>query len=334
MQDNERNIFDQRCLEYELLERYVISDQNARSATECSGLQTHRHNIRVILQTLDELTSSALISATRQLTIMDQLYTPAHISVVYFRASYTPTDFPSPRHYDARTTLERSRAVKCPSLALHLAGAKAVQEVLCREGVLEAFMLRDGPGGKFTSADVKELRDSWMEMWALAAPSDAQSTSTVDSRTARIPIPPISIANSIEKTLAEHKTLVLKPQREGGGNNVYRDAIPEFLRTLEAKDRAAWIAMRLIEPPQGVGGWLVRSGTPPVRPDVVSELGVFGWALFGPGMEGEGNAGGVDANAGINEKTVGWLVRTKGRESDEGGVAVGFSVLDSVVLVD
>ena len=30
---------------------------------------------------------------------------------------------------------------------------------------------------------------------------------------------------------------------------------------------------------------------------------------------------------------IGWLVRTKGKESDEGGVAVGYSVLDSLVLV-
>jgi glutathione synthase len=36
----------------------------------------------------------------------------------------------------------------------------------------------------------------------------------------------------------------------------------------------------------------------------------------------------------VEEKTVGWLLRTKGRDSDEGGVAAGFSVLDSVVLVD
>lgn len=197
-------------------------------------------------------------------------------------------------------------------------------------------MLRDGPGGAFTKEEVKELRDSWMEMWALAAPSDAQSTIAPDRpstpSTSQVPVPPIPILNSLEKTLAEHKTLVLKPQREGGGNNVYRDAIPEFLRTLPTNDRAAWIAMRLIEPPQGVGGWLVRSGAEPVKSDVVSELGVFGWALFGPAMEGD--VGGVDEKAGIEEKTVGWLVRTKGRESDEGGIAVGFSVLDSVVLVE
>jgi glutathione synthase len=33
------------------------------------------------------------------------------------------------------------------------------------------------------------------------------------------------------------------------------------------------------------------------------------------------------------EREVVWLVRTKDTDSNEGGVAVGFSVLDSVMLV-
>ena len=89
------------------------------------------------------------------------------------------------------------------------------------------------------------------------------------------------------------------------------------------KERMAWIAMELIRPPQGVGNYLTRAGSGvggAVKSDVVSELGVFGWALFGKGE--------------VEEKTFGWLLRTKGSESDEGGVAAGFSVLDSLVLTD
>lgn len=118
--------------------------------------------------------------------------------------------------------------------------------------------------------------------------------------------------------------LVLKPQREGGGNNVYKESIPEFLDTLPPPEREAWIAMELITPPEGVGNYLVRAGDAneqhPVKTNIVSELGVFGWCLFG------GEA--------IQEKEVGWLVRTKGKDTNEGGVATGFSVLDSLLLVD
>jgi hypothetical protein len=40
------------------------------------------------------------------------LPTGDEISVVYFRAGYTPADYPSSRQWDARTILERSYAIK------------------------------------------------------------------------------------------------------------------------------------------------------------------------------------------------------------------------------
>jgi glutathione synthase len=90
--------------------------------------------------------------------------------------------------------------------------------------------------------------------------------------------------------------------------------------------------MSLITPPSSLQNVLLRSVPPPpnspsndhaaVLKDVISELGVYGVALFGP-----------ERGTIYNDGEVGTLLRTKGRESDEGGVAVGFSVLDSVVLV-
>ncbi|KAI0263679.1 hypothetical protein BGY98DRAFT_1045933 [Russula aff. rugulosa BPL654] len=115
--------------------------------------------------------------------------------------------------------------------------------------------------------------------------------------------------------------LVLKPQREGGGNNVYRGNIPPLVAQMPQQERVAWVAMELIRPPRGVGAYTVRSGTGRVSAHVMNELGVFGWALFGEGRE-------------IREELVGSLVRTKAEDVDEGGVAAGFSVLDSVGLVD
>ena len=90
----------------------------------------------------------------------------------------------------------------------------------------------------------------------------------------------------------------------------------------------AWVAIALIEPPQGTGGYLVRAGADAggdesgaAKAEVASELGIFGWALFGP--RGRVQQGG----AGKKWSEGAFLVRTKGRKSDEGGVAVGFSVL-------
>jgi glutathione synthetase len=300
VQAGERNVFDQRWLEYELLER---------------------HSIKVVRQTLPELAISVSVDETTQvLTVkLSTSSSPIEISTIYFRACYTPTDFTDSSIYDLRFLLEKSKAIKCPSIPLQLAGGKKVQQVLCQPGVLERFLQSSTHSSpSFTVEEISELRESWMTMWGLDLDGD----------------------EGVKKALASHAKLVLKPQREGGGNNVYKSHIPPFLDSLDKSERQAWIAMELIEPPEGLGGYLVRAPGPEqqrkeqeagdskgdvqkdkiVRADVVSELGIFGWALFGNNkLEGE--------------KEVGWLVRTKGKESDEGGVATGFSVLDSVVLV-
>ena len=129
----------------------------------------------------------------------------------------------------------------------------------------------------------------------------------------------------VEKARSAAEKLVLKPQREGGGNNVYKSSIPGFLDTLPLIEREAWIAMELIETPKGVNNYLVRAGSGlqgAVKTETTSELGIFGWALFGPGAKE------------VQHEEAGWLVRTKGTNSDEGGIAAGFSVLDSLLLVD
>eukprot|EP00889_Picochlorum_renovo_P002223 jgi/Picre1/29253/NNA_004645.t1 len=46
------------------------------------------------------------------------------VSLAYFRAGYTPTDYPSRKEWDARTIIEMSNAAKCPTIAMQLAGSK------------------------------------------------------------------------------------------------------------------------------------------------------------------------------------------------------------------
>ncbi len=55
---------------------------------------------------------------------------------------------------------------------------------------------------------------------------------------------------------------------------------------------------------------------------------IFGWAIFG----GDGKKETVKIYK--QEEEEGWLLRTKGANRDEGGVAAGYSVLDSLLLVD
>ena len=77
--------------------------------------------------------------------------------------------------------------------------------------------------------------------------------------------------------------------------------------------------MELIEPP-ALRNSLLRNGKVESG-EVVGELGVYGVCLWGQG--------GV-----VENWEAGWLLRTKGRESSEGGVAAGFGAVDGVCLVD
>ncbi|EAU85776.2 glutathione synthase [Coprinopsis cinerea okayama7 len=296
IQPGERNVFDQKWLEFELLEK---------------------HSIHVLRQTFDDLITSAKVE-NETLTVSST----TEISVVYYRSGYMPHEYPTPAHYTVRLILESSKAINCPTIALQLAGGKKVQEVLTRPGVVEKFL------PEFSAEQIAELRGSFMDMWGLDEDSqDAVGSTETGGQGKSEPL-------GTTKARKEFASLVLKPQREGGGNNVYKDDIPAFLDKLPPEEREAWIAMRLIEVPQGVRGWLLRAGSVgyssdtlsahnAVEAEVVSELGIFGWALFGKDGEKEK----------IEEKEVGWLVRTKGKDSNEGGVATGFSVLDSLVLV-
>lgn len=60
--------------------------------------------------------------------------------MVYFRAGYTPNDYPTQKEWDGRLLIERSKAIKCPNISYHLAGAKKVQQVLANPGELEKYV--------------------------------------------------------------------------------------------------------------------------------------------------------------------------------------------------
>lgn len=314
--------------------------------------------VKCIRQTFAQVAKNARVDDTspyRRLYIKDELYPSTlpkeyEISVVYYRAAYTPSDYPTEAEWKTRELLERTFAIKCPSLALQLAGAKKVQQVLAEPGVLEDFLIRrpttvnTGTGGDrlVTTEDIEALRHTFTDLY---------------------PMDDSELGKKAQALARDHpEGYVLKPQREGGGNNIYRENIPPFLQQLEEEEaveaqklglegrestadnsasdesskpppkREGYILMSLIDPPQHVRNLLVKGGSKDiVDGPVVSELGVYGVALFkGPPANDSDRGRGIDLTYGA---TAGTLFRTKGRESDEGGVAVGYSVVDSLVLV-
>ncbi|KAL9272544.1 Glutathione synthetase, chloroplastic-like protein [Drosera capensis] len=167
------------------------------------------------------------------------------VAIVYFRAGYTPTDCPSEAEWKARLLIEQSSAVKCPSVAYHLAGTKKIQQELAKPGVLERFVNDKN--------DVEKLRKCFAGLWSLEN-SDI-------------------VARAIEKP----DLYVMKPQREGGGNNIYGDDVRETLLRLskeQSEEDAAYILMQRIFPVV-FPAFLIRDGICH-KDHALSELGVYG----------------------------------------------------------
>jgi glutathione synthase len=116
------------------------------------------------------------------------------------------------------------------------------------------------------------------------------------------------------------KAYVLKPQREGGGNNIYRSNIPPFLKSIPKENWKSYILMELITPPP-VRNLILRNGNVE-QGGVICELGIYGTCLW------DQRTGEIKRN-----ENAGYLLRTKGDKSEEGGVAAGFGSMDSVLLV-
>ncbi|XP_004135633.1 glutathione synthetase, chloroplastic [Cucumis sativus] len=262
VQAEERNMYDQHWLSVNLRKR---------------------HNVKTLRKTLAEIDREGVLRSDGKLIVDGQA-----IAVVYFRAGYTPRDYPSESEWRARLLMEQSSAVKCPSISYHLVGTKKIQQELARPNVLERFLDSED--------DIAKIRKCFAGLWSL----DDQDI--------------------VNKAIETPELFVMKPQREGGGNNIYGDDVREALLRLQkegSEEDGAYILMQRIFPSVSPTIF-VRDGICH-KDHAVSELGIFGAYLR--------NKDKVI----VNEQS-GYLMRTKVSSSNEGGVAAGFAVLDSIYL--
>lgn len=235
--------------------------------------------------------------------------TPFEATTIYLRALYAPSEYTTPSSWPSRLHLERSSAIKCPSILTQLAGCKKVQQVLTSTSPID-HLRRFLPPENTPDTTLSSLRSTFAPQYDLSPNSPGLA----------IALDPARAANH-----------VLKPQREGGGNNIYRSAIPDFLKSLPSPSHyPSYILMELIKPPAEAKNTVLRSDGTIASGNVISELGIFGACLWRQG--GGRRDGGSSGFEILHNEEGGYLMRTKGKDSDEGGVAAGFSSLDSVLL--
>ncbi|KAJ4461739.1 putative Glutathione synthetase [Paratrimastix pyriformis] len=396
-QPGERNLFDQRLL-LDRIEAAVRPPPTASPPTHATPQpppRTRSHarflplcgggqGVRTMILTMEQVATRGSLDAHKRLILSDPTRpataAPLAVSVCYLRCGYTPKDYISPkvgtpiltrpRHtlmgtrlparsqcWEARLLMERSRAWKCPTLGAQLAGCKRIQELLAQPGVVERFMGSDPAG-------CAALRSVFAAFY---------------------PLEKETYSSTLAMVRAQPLRYVLKPQREGGGNNFYGPVMVDLLtrcttdpaRVSEAcphlhsftlmerlwPPRVPTILARdfrffddvqpqpqpqsqpqpqpqsqpqppsvscplVIEVPRGPARALLNNTEHSghweqgvyEQTDAVAELGIFSTLIVSPST-------GV-----LNSCEAGYLLRSKGAQFDDGGVAAGVAFLDAPEL--
>ncbi|XP_035512602.1 glutathione synthetase-like [Morone saxatilis] len=267
---------------------FLVEDvQISKLTHRCMERELWNRNIPVIRRKFDEVSKRASLDDDKKLFI-DGL----EVAVVYYRSGYSPDDYME-QTWDARLLMERSLAVKCPDISTHLAGTKKVQQVLARPGVLEKFF-PDQP------KVVEQIRATFAGLYTLDTGPEGD--------------------RAFAMALANPDAFVLKPQREGGGNNYFGKDIVRVLQEVKSdKRRAAYILMDKIRPREE-HNILLRKGLPLKLFSVCCEIGVCGaYVRHGGEM--------------LLNKAVGHILRTKSIEHNDAGIMGGVTVFDNPLLI-
>ncbi len=262
VQPGERNVFDQRAIEYLLEEKYQIP---------------------TLRMSLEEIFENGKLKEGH-LQIHGQT-----IPLVYFRAGYTPDDYVSSLAIKGRELIEFSSAIKVPDLPMQLAGSKKIQQVLSAPENLQ----------RFVSEEVSEkLRAYFVGLYALA--NSQEEYQCIE-----------------EKILQDPHRYILKPQREGGGSNLYDEEMLKKLKSMQPSERSAYIVMERINAPTHSSTLVVDSIAE--ENQCISEVGRYGVCFS-------------EENQILLNEDAGYLVRTKQENENEGGVCAGYSCLDSIQI--
>ncbi len=208
--------------------------------------------------------------------------------IAYFRAGYSPDHYLHPDAWKGRKLLEHSETISIPSVTIQLANTKKVQQVLADRQALQEFV--DAP-------EAQALLETMVILSSVDGP--------LHGKTAR------------QVALEHPDDWVLKPSREGGGNNYFGADMVEHLKQLSPQQAQAFVLMEAIKQEPFRGIRLVDEKV--IDSLCVTELGYFTYALF-------------EDDDLVFEDVEGYLLRTKDVNNHEGLVLGGYSYLDAAVV--
>jgi glutathione synthetase len=168
------------------------------------------------------------------------------VSLVYFRAGYTPVDYKSDAEWDIRILLEEANCIKAPSVGIQLATTKRIQQVTCSKDVLRRYVDNDD----------------------LAHRAASVFTGIYD----------LSEEKYVSDALSNLENYVVKPERDGVGSVIVGEDMKKILEADVGSDsNGFYILMKKITP-QPFRSSFVRKGDI-ISGECVSEVGTYGICL-------------------------------------------------------
>ncbi|MGB5633393.1 MAG: glutathione synthase [Waterburya sp.] len=212
------------------------------------------------------------------------------VAITYFRAGYRPDELASKTARQGRQLISRSTTISVPDLPTHLAGTKKIQQVLTNPELLRLFL---------DEKDTALVRNAFAQIYTLDDPIEFEGKTML----------------AREAAISQPEQFVLKPQREGGGFNLYDEDIRQCLNNISAEESNAYILMERLYPPISPG-WGLRNGKI-WQGQVVHEIGQYGVLV-------------ARGNRILTNRATGYLVRTKLSDANEGGISAGYGHLNSL----
>nr|XP_054763422.1 glutathione synthetase-like [Lytechinus pictus] len=254
------------------------------------GIKELDDRVKVIRRTLPEIGQRAELRGDERRLFIDDM----EVAILYYRTGYSPIDYPTELEWKARLLGERSRAAVCPSVSEQLAGTKKIQQVLAEPGSVENFI-----EGK---ERVDNIRSVFSGHYTLDLTPDGD--------------------DAAKNAIANPMKYVMKPQREGGGNNLFGEEIKQALEKLGGSpERAAYMLMDKFNPPVNLN-YCMKYGNADIQlGKVASEFGPFGTLVS-------------HNDEVVFNKTTGYLYRARDIGLNEGGLMTGTGFLDTPYLSD
>lgn len=270
-----------------------VTPPGEANAFDQRALQTYlqvEHDIPVRRTHLEELGKEGKVEN-------GQLKFGGHtVGLVYFRAGYSPDHYPTPECWRARRIIEESEAISVPSCATQLVNTKKMQEVLTQRDKLEQFT---------TPEIATTLLNAQVPMSGLDGEISWRG-----------------ITGRADQIAIDHcDQWVLKPFREGGGNNYFGQELISHLGSLTREQRGAYVLMEAIHQRPFRGVRLRQDQV--LDTPCVTEMGHYTACLMEPGNPEP-----------IQNELLGYLLRSKDAQTTEAFVLGDHSYLDVAALSD